>query len=37
VRRARGLHKRQELLAQISKDYRPEELAWGGPRGKERW
>jgi antitoxin MazE len=26
-----------ELLAQIPADYRPEELDWGKPRGKEIW
>jgi len=37
VRRVRGRHKLQDLLARIPKDYRAEEVDWGGPRGKERW
>lgn len=37
VRRVRGRHKLQDLLARIPKDYRAEGIDWGGPRGKERW
>ena len=37
VRRVRGRHKLQDLLARIPKDYRAEEIDWGGPRGKEHW
>ena len=37
VRRVRGRHRLQDLLARIPKDYRAGEIGWGGPRGKEHW
>ncbi len=37
VRRVRGRHKLQDLLAQIPKGYQAEEADWGRPHGKESW
>ena len=33
----RGRYDLQELLAKMPKEYRVEELDWGGPIGKEVW
>ena len=37
LRRLRGGHDLQELVGRISKDYKPEELDWGLPVGREVW
>jgi antitoxin MazE len=37
VRRLRGGHDLRDLVSRIPKDYRPEELDWGAPTGKEVW
>jgi len=37
VRRVRGGHDLRELVRRIPKDYRPEELDWGLPVGREVW
>ena len=37
VRRVRGGHDLRELVRRIPKDYRPEELDWGYPVGREVW
>jgi len=37
VRRVRGRFDLNELVAQISKDYKPEEVNWGAPVGREAW
>lgn len=37
VRRVRGALDLEELVASIPKDYRTEELDWGGPVGAEVW
>jgi len=37
VKRVRGRYDLQDLLAQIPEDYKPEELSWGEPCGKETW
>ncbi len=37
VRRVRGGHDLRELVRRIPKGYRPEELDWGYPVGREVW
>ncbi|HCW51689.1 MAG TPA: transcriptional regulator/antitoxin, MazE [Clostridiales bacterium] len=37
VHRIRGGLDLRELVRRIPKDYRPEELEWGGPVGREVW
>lgn len=37
VRRVRGGHDLRELVKRIPKDYKPEELEWGHPVGREVW
>jgi antitoxin MazE len=37
VRRVRGGHDLRELVRRIPKGYKPEELDWGQPVGKEVW
>lgn len=37
VRRVRGGHDLRELVGRIPKDYKPEELDWGSPVGREVW
>lgn len=37
VRRVRGGHDLRELVGRIPKDYKPEELDWGYPVGREVW
>lgn len=37
ARKCRGRHSLSDLVAQIPEDYRPEELDWGKPVGKEIW
>ena len=37
VRRVRGGHDSRELVRRIPKDYKPEELDWGYPVGREVW
>lgn len=37
LRRVRGGHDLRELIRRIPKDYKPEELDWGSPVGREVW
>ena len=37
LRRVRGGHDLRALVGRISKKYKPEELAWGPPLGREVW
>jgi len=37
VRRVRGGHDLHDLVRRIPKGYRPEELGWGTPVGREVW
>lgn len=37
MRRMRGGHDLRELVRRIPKGYRPGELDWGGPAGREVW
>ena len=37
LRRVRGGHDLRALVRRISKKYKPEELAWGPPVGREVW
>lgn len=37
VRRVRGGHDLRELVSRIPKDYKPEEVDWGPPVGREVW
>ena len=37
ARRKRGRHRLEDLVAGIPADYRPAEVDWGKPRGKEVW
>ena len=37
VRRVRGGHDLRELVRRIPKDYKPEEVDWGYPVGREVW
>jgi antitoxin MazE len=37
LRRVRGGHDLRELVGRISKQYKPGELAWGPPVGREVW
>jgi antitoxin MazE len=37
VRRVRGGHDLRKLVGGISKEYKPEELDWGPPVGREVW
>ena len=37
VRRIRGGHDLDQLVARIPKNYKPEDLDWGPPVGREVW
>jgi len=37
LRRVRGGHDLRALVGRISKKYKPKELAWGPPVGREVW
>jgi len=37
TRRVRGKRSLQELVSRIPKSYKPEEMDWGDPVGKEVW
>lgn len=37
ARRIRGKRSLQELVSRIPKSYKPEEMEWGAPAGKEVW
>jgi antitoxin MazE len=37
IKHPRGKHNLQDLVKRIPKDYKAEELDWGGPVGKEVW
>lgn len=37
VRRVRGGHDLRELVRRVPKGYKPEELGWGSPVGREVW
>jgi len=37
LRRVRGGHDLRDLVRRIPKDYKPEELDWGYPVGREVW
>jgi antitoxin component of MazEF toxin-antitoxin module len=37
VHRVRGGLDLRELIRHIPKDYKPQELEWGGPVGREVW
>ena len=37
LRRVRGGHDLRALVRRIPKDYRPTELNWGSPAGREAW
>ena len=37
ARRVRGRRSLEELVARVPKDYRPGELDWGPPTGREVW
>jgi antitoxin MazE len=37
ARRVRGKHSLEQLVAQIPKSYKAEELSWGKPVGREAW
>lgn len=37
VRRVRGGHELRRLVRRISKEYKPEEVDWGPPIGREVW
>lgn len=37
VRTVRGKLSLEELVSRIPKDYKPEEMDWGGPEGGESW
>lgn len=37
IRRVRGKRSLQELVSRIPKSYKPKELDWGKPVGKEVW
>ena len=37
LHRVRGGHDLRELVKRIPRDYKPEELDWGAPVGKEVW
>ncbi len=37
VRKVRGKYTLKELVARIPKGYKPAELDWGSPAGKEVW
>lgn len=37
VRRLRGKHQLEELVARIPANYRPDETDWGKPVGREAW
>jgi antitoxin MazE len=37
TRRVRGGHDLRDLVARIPKDYKPEEVDWGPPVGREAW
>jgi antitoxin MazE len=37
VKKVRGRHRLEELVARIPEDYRAEEVDWGEPIGKEAW
>jgi antitoxin MazE len=37
MRRVRGGHDLRELVRRVPKDYKPEEIDWGYPVGREVW
>ncbi|NOZ78098.1 MAG: AbrB/MazE/SpoVT family DNA-binding domain-containing protein [Acidobacteria bacterium] len=37
VRKHRGRHRLEELVARIPEDYEGGEVSWGGPVGREDW
>jgi antitoxin MazE len=37
VRRRRGRYRLEELVSRMPAGYRPEEVDWGQPAGKEAW
>ena len=37
AKRIRGRHRLDDLVARIPKDYKPDEVEWGEPTGKEAW
>jgi antitoxin MazE len=37
IKRIRGRHNLQDLVARIPKNYKPGEVDWGNPVGKEIW
>jgi len=37
VRRVRGKHRLEELVARVPKGYKKEDLDWGKPAGREVW
>jgi len=37
ARRARRRHSLRQLVARIPKDYKPAEVDWGRPAGREAW
>jgi len=37
VHRVRGGHDLRELVSRIPKNYKPEEVDWGSPVGREAW
>jgi len=37
LRRIRGGHDLRELISRIPKDYKPAEVGWGKPQGRETW
>jgi len=37
VRRVRGKQSLRELVSRIPKSYKPEDIDWGGPVGREAW
>jgi antitoxin MazE len=37
AKRLRGLHRLEDLVARIPKNYQPGEVGWGEPVGKEIW
>jgi antitoxin MazE len=37
IRRVRGRHDLRKLVTRIPKEYKPKELDWGPPVGREAW
>lgn len=37
AKKIRGRHSLHDLVARIPKGYKPDEVEWGGPTGKEIW